>query len=225
LEVIPLGLPEALLSVLLEDDYELDGVKGTEITRLMGVLLEDVLCGIDEYLNDEVRRRLASVLGLTPVQGVDLLAEREHVETTDAALRNDLLQKRQGSPAWQFVRRARQEGSAVNLPTDDEIVHRVLQRSFKTTSGRIVGPAFYLEARRQQGRLLADEVMKAVAYGLVAEALSLVAVADSQFLIEAPEEEATPELLERVAHLAASVGGRLLGKFRPPCRCTQTFAW
>ena len=225
LEVMPLALPESLLGVLLEADYGLDVIKGSEITRLFGLLWGQVIYGIEDYLSGDVLRRLSPVLGLTPGKGVDLLAERKHVGTTDAALRNDLLQKREGSPLWQFIRRARHEGTIAGFPTDDEIIEKVLHRCGWTAAGRVIKSAHHLELRRQQVRLFADEVMKSIAYSLVAHGHNLTAVDGNQFVLEVPEADANKETLKAIASLTANGGRRILGRFAPGCHCRPAACW
>ena len=51
-----------------------------------------------------------------------------------------------------------------------------LRRRARTVAGRVSAPAYYLETRRQCLLLLADEVMKSIAYALVASGLPLAAV-------------------------------------------------
>ena len=86
------------MSVLLEEEYGATDVKSDKIERLKRVLVKEVVYEIEAFLDDDVDTRLAQVLGLTIARGIDLVAEREHIETTNAALRNDLLQKTGGKP-------------------------------------------------------------------------------------------------------------------------------
>lgn len=225
LEVIPLGLHDTLLGVCLEQDYGLDAIQEVEVGRLKEALVEHVIYEIKDFLDDRVLDRLGSVLRLTVPESVEKLAKKEHWETTDAALRNALLRKRKKRPVWRFIQRTRQNHSASDLPTDDQIIEKVMQRCAKTPAGRVVGPAFYTEARRQEMRLAADEVMKSVVYTVVAAGLPLAAVVDNEFVLEVREAEATDGLMHRVRELVIAAGRKVLGPLSPGCTCEWTPVW
>lgn len=225
LETAPLGLHDTLLGVYLEQDYGFDAIRVAEAERLKQVLVEHVIYELQDFLDDGVLYRLASVLGLTVAESVEKLAEKEYPETTDPALRRDLLRKRTLRPVWTTIHEARHIRSASDLPTDDSITEKVLQRRAKTPVGRVVGPAFYTEARRQQMRLAADEVMKSVAYTLVDAGLPLAAVLDNEFVLEVMEPEGTDSLVQHVRELALIGGRRVLRSLAPGCVCERAVAW
>ena len=225
LETIPLGLPGELVQVLLQEEHNWRDASGVEIADLVTILVGQVIPELHEFLSGDVQDRLARILGLSPHRAAVLLTEREHSETTAAALRNDLLQRREGSPVWKFIRRVREEQTGAGLPNDDEIVERVLKYPDCTEAGRIISPAFSAGVRHQQLLLLADEVMKAVAFALVADGFPLAAVSDNGFVLEVGEADVGQDLLERVTRLAVDAGRRILGRFASPCRCEQMARW
>ena len=214
-----------LMRVLLEDEYKWHNVSGVEVENLATVWIRQVVPEIVEFLNDDVHGRLARVLGLTPYQGAELLAVRKHLETTDAARRNDLLTRRPDSPVWKYIRKARQNHAAATLPDDDKIVEQVLKHHVRTPAGRVIGPDFHTAVRRQQILLLTDEVLKAVAYVLASKGLTLAAVADNQFALEISESQVTAGFLEQVKRLVLDAERRLLGRFAAPCQWDTTILW
>jgi hypothetical protein len=225
LETIPLGLPTSLLSVLMAEEYGWAGTSEVQMEQLRNVLKEHIIYELEDFLDDHILDRLARILGLSTWKSVDQFAEREHVETTDAALRNDLLRKRAGSPLWQFIRRAQTEGSAAKCLVDDEIVGKILGNWAWTPAGRLIGPAFWTDVRRRQIVFIADEVMKSVAYALVAHGFPLVAVTDSEFVLEMAENQATEALLEHVAGMVVDAELELLERFAASCRCARMDRW
>ena len=201
------------MRVFLEDECYWQGISGVEVGNLSAVWIKRVIPEIAEFLSDDAHGRLARVLGLTVSKGVDLFAEREHIGTTDAARRNDLFKRRQDSVVWQHINMARQSQSAAAIPSDNEIVDTVLRHRARTPAGRAIGPAFHTAARRQQIMLLADEVMKAVAYTLVANNFLLAAVVDNQFVVEVPVALATDDVLKQIAQLAGNAATSFLTPF------------
>ena len=144
----------------------------------------------------------------------------EHLETTAAARRNDLLEKRE-RPVWRFIRKAQQNNRQPRLPTRRDRKAGA-QAPVRTPAGRVIGPAFMRQTRRQQVLLLADEVMRAIAYDLVASGLTLAAVVDNQFVLEIPESQATEGFLEEVGQLArrrTQGPGPLCGTLPVRCYC------
>jgi hypothetical protein len=225
LETVPLGLPEEYLRSLLEIEHPWNDMCGVDLHELAAVWLRQVIPEIGEFLDDDVHRRLARILRLTPGEGVDLLAEREFINTTDAALRNDLHRRRKGSPLWQFIGEVRRKQLKPQLPSDGEIVDLVLMRRVRTPAGRVIGPAFCAEVRRQQLELLADEVMKPVAYSLTANAFRVVAVVDGQFVVELPVLEATDDTLRQICCLARDASHTILAPLSVGCACERADFW
>ena len=223
MEVAPIGLDDSLMNVALKEDWGLD-ISGVEIVQYRKIL-KGVVYELEGYLAEETLSRLARVIGLTSAQSVDLFAQRDFIETTNAALRNDLLHEEKRSRVWQFIRRARQASSATDFPTDDEIVDRVPKRYGRTVAGRVVGPAYCADVRCQEVLLLADEVMKSIAYALVAAGYPLAAIHEHQFLLEIPEVDATPDMLQQLARLAMDAEQKLLGRFAARCQCDPTHRW
>jgi hypothetical protein len=224
-ETIPLGLSPPLLSDLLEDEYGLPDVKGTEFEWLKNILSEKIVYEIENFVNDDVFLRLVLALGLTYHEGVDLLAEKKHLETTDAALRKDLLGKRKGAPVWQRIEKFRREQPTSSILADDEIVEKVLKLRAWTAARRVIGPTFFSEVRRRQLSYVADEVMKSVAYTLVARGLPLVALEGNQAVLEVAEASATPEMRGEVAGLVVDAVRKILRPFAAGCDCELVALW
>ena len=223
METVPLGLPTSLLTVLLEGEYGWEDVNESQVELLKSTLVA-VVYEFEDFLDDHILNRLTRVLGLTSAEAVDRLLLPVYAQIADGTLRADLFEKREENPMWRFIRQLRRDRSAV-VPRDDEIVARVLKHFTRTAAGRVIGPAFHSEMRRQQVLLASDEVMKAIAYTLVAKGFALAAVGDNQFVLEIPKSDATEEFLEQVARLAIEAERKILGRFVAPCRCSVQLSW
>ena len=125
---------------------------------------------------------------------------------------------------WQFIRKSRQAQIATKF-SDVEIVAHVLNRRDWTAARRVVGPAFCAGVRRQQLLLVADEVMKSVAYALMTNTPTLGVVFDNQFVLEVPENEASLDFLKRVGRLAVDAARDILGVGAPSCSCELRARW
>ena len=224
LEAVPLGLPDPLLVVYFQQKFSMDALLGGVVHELVG-LVGWIAPETEDFGDRHVRGRFASVLGIPTADLLRHLARHGDITTADAALRNLLQDKQRDNLVWELVAQARHDGRLADDLSDDAIIERVMQYRALTACGRILGPAVHAELRRQEVQMTADEVMKSIAYELVANGLRLVALVGNEFVLEVPAAECDAEFMSHVAELTRDAGRRVLGTFARACVCTRSNQW
>jgi hypothetical protein len=140
----------------------------------------------------------------------------EHAATAGARLRNVILRGLRGDSLWGAI-----QGAA---PGPDR-ARELLWRRGLSLGGRLTDRTYCAQARAQEYLFAIDEVVKAVAYALVAAGLKLVAAAGTEFVLEAPEEQATETVAAQVAERARRAQAPYLGALPSPCLCRWQDEW
>lgn len=214
MELLPLGLPAALLRRVLIGQYGVD-VGESEVERLRRVLGRDIVPELEDFSTAESFVRLAGVRGESLADAFHRLLPEDAADTADAAARNAVLH-------GTGQRSHRQLPGGESLGNDAAEV--VLTNATRTAAGRLVGPGHDLHVWREGVRLLADEVVKAVGYALVRVGYPIAAMHDDEIVL-AVGDGLSGNAAEQIAEVARDVQRVLLGRFAATCACRQVEAW
>jgi len=217
---LPLGLPPSLLRTFLNQKYAVE-LPENELQRLVDILTEQIGYELKGYRGLDIDAMVARYSGRSINTVLPALWEHDHPDTMQDALRNDLLERgprnRQPRAVWGLLQHAGP------LPAD--VADRILRHSAFTLAGRVTPWAYPAEVRRFECLYAADEVMKAVAYALVAADYRLVALAEDTFVLEMPMATVTEETQCQIQELVAGETVPLVGPVAPSCRLEQASEW
>jgi hypothetical protein len=230
LEATPLGLEHSLLLRLLrtgrQEDWE--GVSADDLQRYQLVLARKAT-ELAAFLDLDLVNRLAENLGQPTRQIIEDLLNNYSPEHMTQAVLHDLETLDRARPVWELIERTppAELGAGGNRPSADESATRLSWWMALTPAGRVIGPDAFVPVRREQYLAAADEVMKAVAYALIASGYALVAVTDDEFVLEVPEVDfASPApCLRRVEDVVSQAQRPLLGRLAAPSRWRPADAW
>ena len=224
LETLPLGLPPGLLRNYLELEYRID-LEQDEIKRLTAVLLglNNVANELAGFLADDTAEVVATRVGITFNEAIKALAPEGHAETLDARTRNAILKPREHGQISKVINDLSRENG---IEPGQDAVSSLLLRHGLTLAGRLTDRSFSAQVRQQEYRLSVDDVIKAVAYELVADGLTLVAVSGSELVLEVPDQLARLDTTAAEVHFVVRLAQQpYLGALAARCECEPWEEW
>jgi hypothetical protein len=231
LESLPVGLPVELLRtyLALEHDIELDQ---DELGRLVETLtaMNDVAYEIAGFLTDETLELLAYRLDVALETAIALLCPGQHAETVDARVRSALLEWEKPSPVKDTIQKWVEQADArlreQGIEPKSDLVRRLLLRRGLTLGGRLTDRTFCAQARHDEYKLTVDELLKSIAFALACNGFKIVAVANTELVLEVADEDAIQEGFSgMVARVIRQAQKPFLGRFAAPCRCRVQDEW
>jgi hypothetical protein len=212
LETAPLGLPGALLTQLLRNDFGLEGLTEHAVRRLQGILADQVAYELEPFLADATFDLVTARLDLTANEGLRRLMNVEHPHTAGAALRNAFELRRRRQPVIRLAAQRGNEAAAGRAPSGPPREPRALfEYRALTLGGRMTARAASAAVRRQEVLMAEEEVMLAVAHDLGAAGYSLLGLGGTEFLLEVEAAEADRRQFEEIARVVQEAGRRILG--------------
>lgn len=222
LDALPLGLASAALCVYLDLAHDLV-LDETTLMRRVECLVEEIAYELKGYLDDDILTRIATYLGLPVIELLRRLnLHEEDIGAFYAALRNDLVERSPRSAAprvlWTIIQ------SSTHGESWAQVTERMMRYAAKTLAGRPTPVGHTAEVRRYQYLYAVDEVIKAMAYNVVAAGYRLMAVDDTSLVVEI-EARAARENEAVVVELAEEAARPLLGPMTPPCKMSTAYSW
>jgi hypothetical protein len=212
LESLPLGLAPERLTQYMKLEYGLD-LGASAITFARNFVEDRVAYELKGFMEDDTLDVLANRTDVEYRDSVEALAQQDHIETTQAYVRNQLLSGDRQRKVWRFLE---QKG----VPADR--IEGLLLRRALSLGGRVTDESYCAQVRRQEIEYAMDEVVKAVIYELASAKYPVIAVAGPDFVLEVPRHDHDAA---QVATIARRAQQPYLGDLSAPLACVCCDEW
>jgi hypothetical protein len=226
LETAPLGLPGSFLTRLLHNDYGVEELTEHEVLRLQAILAKEVAYELQAFLEDATVDLVAARQDIRANNVEKRFVNPRFPDTAGAALRKRL-QRQRGRA---FLTQPASPGEHPNVPSQNPSAPpparaEIYRYRAVTLGGRVTNRAASAAVRRQEVLMAAEEVMLAVAHDLSAAGYKFLGLADNEFVLEVPVENATQPALTKIAEVAHEASRRILGNLAAPVRYEAVRVW
>lgn len=210
LETAALGLPSSLLERLLANEYGLWEIPETKLRRLQSALLEDVVTELSVFQEDTALDMVTKGLGLSGNEGMQKLLNQRNPNSSDAALRNALIENR--SRALRWLDQLNKDSDSTNPSTGSQrqINKTMIELRGESLGGRVTRAAMSAAVRHEEVSLSAEDLIIALTFALRASGYSLAATTRSDFVLELPEDEACDDNIDRIRRITVNTARQLL---------------
>jgi hypothetical protein len=227
LDTIPRGLNGDQFRQLLRTEHRIDLTPG-EAERYSGWLLEllpELLYMADE---DFTLTLAAKKLGCRDSELADAVSPRDEM-TAAPSLRNLVSGRREDRAAFSRLRDVCADASWKEKLAAGEgspaLYRELFEEVVVTPVGRVRRGAFFTTARAAAHLCLADDVVKAVLFALVAAGHDLLGWDGREFAVQVSEREEAGPVIADVKRVAEGAARRVVTRFPPKCEVREVSAW
>jgi len=232
LETMALGLPKSRQLELVREVPSLAGLDDQSWDDLQQAFIEHVGSELRFYLGEDLLDPLSINLGVEKdivrkvlnIEGWRNPVKRPH-DRRNLAIRKEF--DGEARESLLALAAASDAGSRPFAGSQQRQIQKLDWFKMRANSpgGRLTSRWFPADVRKQARESLINDVLKSVAFAVVANGYHLVAVAGHKLIVEVADSEARLEVEETVAQVCKRSATELLGAAAPPCRFSWPSLW